>query len=42
MGLAGTVGALKLTALTVQPDALVVTAAASGQLRATVDAGAVR
>ncbi|GAA5513738.1 hypothetical protein Dcar01_02483 [Deinococcus carri] len=40
--LAGTVGPLRLTGLNVTPDALVVTAAATGQLQATVDAGAVR
>ncbi|MBB5296335.1 DUF4403 family protein [Deinococcus metallilatus] len=37
--LAGKVGSLKLTALNVNPDALVVTAAASGQVQATVDVG---
>jgi hypothetical protein len=40
--LAGTVGPLRLTAFRVTPDALVVTAAASGGLRATVDVGKLR
>jgi hypothetical protein len=39
--LGGTVGPLKLTALTVAPDALTVTAAAGGELTAGVDAKAV-
>lgn len=40
--LSGTVGALRLTGFQVAPDALVVTAAAGGQLAAAVDAGKVR
>lgn len=40
--LSGTVGALRLTGFQVAPDALVVTAAAGGELAAAVDAGKVR
>ncbi|MDL2345289.1 DUF4403 family protein, partial [Deinococcus sp. MIMF12] len=40
--LTGRVGELRLTGLSVTPDALVVTAAAGGQLAAAVDAGKVR
>ncbi|RJF72717.1 DUF4403 family protein [Deinococcus cavernae] len=40
--LGGTVGPLKLSGLSVQPSALVVQAAASGQLQVKVDAGAMR
>ncbi|WP_104991596.1 DUF4403 family protein [Deinococcus sp. NW-56] len=40
--LTGKVGELRLTGLSVTPDALVVTAAAGGQLAAAVDAGKVR
>jgi len=42
VSLTGTVGALRLTGFQVTPEALVVTAAAGGQLAATVDAGRVR
>ncbi|GBF05920.1 hypothetical protein DAERI_060180 [Deinococcus aerius] len=40
--LAGTVGPLRLTAFNVTPDALIVTAAASGALRATVEVEKIR
>jgi hypothetical protein len=40
--LSGTVGALRLSAISVTPDALTVTAEAGGQLAAAVDAGAIR
>ncbi len=40
--LAGTVGPLRLTALQVTPEALVVTAAAGGELRGTVNAAKLR
>lgn len=40
--LAGTVGPLKLSGLSVTPEALVVTATASGQVQGTVDVGQLR